>query len=83
MRTTLRLDDDLLYRVKQLALQSGKTMTVVIEDALREVLARQDSTQVRKPARLTTVSGNGLQPGVDLDDSARLLAVMEESDGLD
>jgi hypothetical protein len=83
MRTTVRLDDELLYRVKLLAAQSGKTMTVVIEDALREVLARQDSPHAREPVRVTTVSGNGPQPGVDLDDSASLLALMEEPDGLD
>ena len=83
MRTMVRLDDELLYRVKQLAAQSGKTMTVVIEDALRKVLARQDSTRDRKPVRLIAVSGNGLQPGVDLDDSANLLAIMEGSNGLD
>jgi hypothetical protein len=83
MRTTVRLDDELLYRVKLLAAQSGKTMTVVIEDALREVLARQDSAHAREPVRVTTVPGNGPQPGVDLDDSASLLALMEEPDGLD
>jgi hypothetical protein len=83
MRTTIRLDDELLARVKLLATQSGKTMTVVIEDALRGMLARQRLAQARKPVRLTTVSGNGLQPGVDLDDSASLLSVMEESDDPD
>ena len=28
------------------------------------------------PVKLITVSGNGLQPGVDLDDSAELLELM-------
>jgi hypothetical protein len=40
MRTTIRLDDDLLLEIKQLAARSGKTLTSVIEDALREMLAR-------------------------------------------
>jgi hypothetical protein len=31
------------------------------------------------PIELLTVSGNGLQPGVDLDNSAALLDLMEES----
>jgi hypothetical protein len=82
MRTTIRLDDDLFYRVKQLAAQSGRTMTGVIEDALRERLARQDSPPARKPVRLTTVSGNGLQPGIDLDDSASLLAIESDREDL-
>ena len=77
MRTTIRLDDDLLAEVKLAAAQSGKTMTAVIEDALREALARQQATAGHKPVRLTTVSGHGPQPGVDLDDSAALLSLME------
>ena len=80
MRTTIRLDDDLLTEAKLLAARSGKTLTSVIEDALRERLARQKEIGERKPVRLTTVSGRGLQPGIDLDDSASLLAMMEESD---
>mgnify|MGYP001817514384 CR=1 FL=1 len=78
MRTTIRLDDDLLVEVKQLAARSNKTLTSVIEDALREMLARQRKTDERTPVRLTTASGGGLQPGVDLDDSAALLSLMEE-----
>lgn len=79
MRTTIRLDDDLLLEVKQIAARSDKTLTSVIEDALREMLARRRTTEERVPVRLTTVSGGGIQPGVDLDDSAALLALMEES----
>ena len=79
MRTTIRLDDDLLVEIKQLAARSDKTLTSVIEDALREMLARRRKPKARAPVRLTTVSGGGLQPGVDLDDSAALLALMEES----
>jgi hypothetical protein len=78
MRTTIRLDDDLLVEIKQIAARSDRTLTSVIEDALREMLARQRKTEERAPVRLTTVSGGGLQPGVDLDDSAALLALMEE-----
>ena len=80
MRTTIRLDDDLLSEVKLLAVRSGRSMTSVIEDALRETLARRRPVEVREPVRLTTVLGAGLQPGVDLDDSAALLSIMEESD---
>jgi len=78
MRTTIRLDDALLAEVKQIAARSGKTLTSVIEDALRETLARRRKTEERAPVKLTTASGGGLQPGVDLDDSAALLALMEE-----
>lgn len=80
MRTTIRLEDDLLVEIKRLAAQGDRTLTSVIEDALREMLARQRRAKERTPVRLTTVSGGGVQPGVDLDDSASLLALMEESD---
>jgi hypothetical protein len=79
MRTTIRLDDDLLLQVKEIAARSDKTLTSVVEDALREMLARQQQGEGREPVRLTTVSGGGLQPGVDLDDSAALLSLMEAS----
>ena len=78
MRTTIRLDDDLLAQVKQAAARTERTLTSVIEDALREMLARQQGMAERAPIRLTTVPGGGLQPGVDLDDSAALYALMDE-----
>ena len=76
MRTTIRLDDDLLTAAKTHAAQTGRTLTAVIEDALRYELARRSET--RQPRRRLPVSGGrGLQPGVDLDDSAALLDLME------
>ena len=83
MRTTIRLDKQLLTEVKQLALQRGQTLTAVIEDALREMLARQRKMAERPPVYLTTVEGEGLLPGVDLDNSASLLDLMEQSDDPD
>jgi hypothetical protein len=73
------MDDDLLAQVRLLAARSGRTMTAVIEDALREMLSRQGSVSKKEPVKLTTVSGHGLQPGIDLDDSAALLEIMEKS----
>jgi len=81
MRTTIRLDDQLLREAKSLAAETGGTLTSVIEDALRETLARRRSHQAeREPVRLPTMPGR-LLPGVDLDDSASLLDLMESSDG--
>jgi hypothetical protein len=82
MRTTIRIDDQLLREAKQLAARTGRTLTAVFEDALRETLNRQ-----RRPAARTvdfpTFRGNGLQPGVDLDDSAALLELMDQADATD
>lgn len=79
MRTTIRLDDDLLQRAKREALDRGTTLTSVIEDALRRALAPAGSDR-REPFRMRTFHGDGVQPGVDLDDTAALLDLMDEHD---
>lgn len=76
MRTTVRLDPHLLAEAKKLAAESGKTLASVLEDALRESLARRIVPAKAKPVRLKTVKGGGVRSGVDLDDSASLLDVM-------
>lgn len=80
MRTTIRLNDQLLKETKRLAAQSGRSLTAIIEDALREMLSRQRRPADRPRVHLTNVSGNGLLPGVNLDDSAALLDLMENTD---
>jgi len=80
MRTTIRLDDQLLNEAKRAALESGRTLTRVIEDSLREALARRRAAGRRGRVTLPTFAGGGLRPGVDLDDSASLLEIMERSD---
>ena len=81
MRTTIRLDDELLTRTKELAARTSRSLTGVIEDALREMLARQSQAAERPPVRLPTFAGKGLQPGVDLDDSEALLDLMDGLEG--
>lgn len=76
MRTTIRLDDDLLRAAKRRAAESNRTLTAVIEDALRIVLASREAAPGARP-ELPTFKGTGLQAGVDIDDSAALLELME------
>jgi Arc/MetJ family transcription regulator len=78
MRTTIHIDDHLLTRVKEVAARTGKTMTAVIEDALRLSLERKQPRE-RKVVRLTTVGGKGPRKGVDLDDTASILEFMERN----
>ncbi len=73
MRTTIRLDEQLLKDAKLEAALQGKTLTRIIEEALRETLSRQREFRKRKRVILTTFGGQGLLPGVDLDDSAQFL----------
>jgi hypothetical protein len=79
MRTTIRIDEELLKQAKLLAIQSGKSLTSIIEDALRQSISRQSDFSRHTQVRLITISGSGLLPGVDLDDSASLLDLMETS----
>lgn len=76
MRTTVRLDEALARAAKAHALATGRTLTAVISDALRRELARGDGSEGTPPP-LPSFSGNGLQPGVDLDSNAALLELME------
>lgn len=77
MRTTLTIDDHLLAEAKGYAQRHGKTLTAVVQDALREILARRHQAPKKRPIKLTTFKGEGLQPGVDLDDSASLWDLMD------
>ncbi|MDP9281150.1 MAG: ribbon-helix-helix domain-containing protein [Chloroflexota bacterium] len=75
MRTTIRLDDRLFQELKKHAASRGRTLTAVIEDAVRQFLAGTDTGGGRpkaRPFRVITFKGR-LRPGVDLDDSAALL----------
>lgn len=80
MRTTIYLPDDLLLEAKKMAAKSHRTLTAVIEDALRETLSRRKKRSRPGPVKLTTFGTGGLQPGVDLDDTSALLDLMEKPD---
>jgi hypothetical protein len=80
MRTTVRLDDRLMREVKRMAHESGQTLTAVIETSLRECLARRRRPAAQPRVRLPTLGGDGLLPGINLDDSSSLLDRMEKSD---
>lgn len=76
MRTTIRLDDTLLRRAKKHAAEQGATFTDVVHEALQAYLARPAAGSGR-PLDLPVSGRGGLQPGVDLDDSARLYDLMD------
>jgi hypothetical protein len=80
VRTTIRLDDDLLARAKALAARTGRSLTKVIEDALRVALAQSRPRRRGGKIRLPTSGTGGLRAGIDLDDSASLLEAMESPD---
>jgi predicted transcriptional regulator len=78
MRTTVRLPPELLSAARRHARDTGRTFTALIEDALRLALTTEQRRDDRVREPLPTYGAGGLLPGVDLDDSARLL---DQTDG--
>jgi len=78
MRTTVNIDSALLEAVKLRAAREGRKIGAVINDVLREDLARHRARSA--PARqepLITFRGNGVKPGVNLDCMSELLDIMD------
>jgi hypothetical protein len=79
MRTTINIEDALLAEAKQVAARTGRSLAAVVEDALRESLHRRQRT-ARRDVELPVFGEGGMQAGVDLDDSAALLDLMEQDE---
>jgi hypothetical protein len=79
-RTTVRLPEDLLNRAKRKAAAEGRTLTALIEDGLRLVVA-ENRKRVRRKRTLPPVSRatGGPMPGIDLGD----LAALQQLDDLE
>jgi Arc/MetJ-type ribon-helix-helix transcriptional regulator len=81
VRTTLTIDDSLLAEFKLLAARTHRSLSSVIQDALREALEARKARESGRPVDLPVFrGGNGLQRGVDLDSMASLLDLMDEPD---
>ena len=77
MRTTIRLPELLLQKAKKRAAEEGRTVTSLIEEGLKYVLAEPKASK-RKRVRLPiSRAKGGTRPGVDLNRSADLLDLME------
>lgn len=77
MRTTVRLDDDLLDDAKRHALETKRTLTELIRDALVATLERERAKASPRRVKLKTFKGKGLHEGIDLNNTADLLERME------
>lgn len=78
MRITIRLDDDLLRRAKSHAVENRTDLAQLLDQALREFLSRRKDLAARERVPLPSFRGNGLQPGVDLNDSSALRSIIED-----
>ena len=63
MRITIHLPDELIVQIKKLVAASNSTVTALIEDALREALARRRRTGRREKVILKTYGKQGPSPG--------------------
>jgi hypothetical protein len=78
-RTTVRLNDRLLDQAKRESARRGETVTALIEQGLRLVLAQARTPERRKRVVLpVSRAGGGVLPGIDLNDSSALLDAMEQ-----
>jgi hypothetical protein len=76
MRTTANLDEQLLIAARHRAVEESVSLARVIENALRESLAKPRA--MRETVRLITASGPGVKRGVDLDNGRSLRQIMDD-----
>ncbi len=81
MRTTIRIDDALYRRAKAKSAESGRTVSELIEDAVRAALDKKRQTK-SSIAPLPVHGGSGVLPGVDLADSSALRERMDDGEAL-
>jgi hypothetical protein len=79
MRITVRLRDDLLRRAKKRAAEEQRTLTALIEEGVSLVLARRVGRPRDGVELPVSEATGGLLPGVDLNRTSDLEAVMDET----
>ena len=81
MRTTLTIDDHLLGEAKTIAARTHRSIGSVVEDALRQMLARaNDPRSTTGAVSLPTHRGSGLQPGVDLENKEQIAELLGDNE---
>lgn len=76
MRTTLNIKNEIMQLVRKRAAESGKTITEIVEQALRKEVAGLPPRADKFVLRWSSVSGKAL-PGIDLADRDSLYSAME------
>jgi len=75
VRTTLNLPDALMERLRAHARESGRTVTSVVEEALRDALEQRHG--VAEPVDFPVLGDPGGTPLADLADAHHVLNVMD------
>lgn len=82
VRTTITIDEQVYREAKAVAARSARTVSQVIEDAVRSAL-REVSGPVGDLEPLPTFGRGGTLPGVDLADQSALADLMDAGGALD
>ena len=67
MRTTVRIDDEVLAEAKLYAAQTGRTLSSLVEEGLRRLVPRGERRARSERVELLTGGEGGLRPGVKID----------------
>ena len=79
MRTTLNISDDLLAEAKVLAVKTHRSIGAVVDDALRVLLRGGGVAAESAEWSFPTGGAGGLQPGVNLEDTAALAELLGDN----
>jgi Arc/MetJ family transcription regulator len=80
-RTTIRLDEHLLVRVKEFAVRQRKSFTAVVTDALRAHVQGDQQNPTRRHRRVRLPVSNqkgGFAPGIQTWDDVKRVLEQEE-----
>jgi hypothetical protein len=76
MRTTIRINDDLLKRAKKRAADDGCTLTSLVEEGLVLILSKSKESRRKTIELPVSKATGGVLPGVDLNRSTDLEELM-------
>lgn len=80
MKTTIVISEPLLAEAKRLAAREGLTLRALVEEGLRDAIARRAGRQ-RFTLRRASFRGRGLKPGVVEGDWGRIRDAIYEGRG--
>jgi len=76
MKTTIRINDDLLKQAKKQAADEGRTLTSLVEDGLALILSKPKTHRQKRVELPVSKATGGILPGIDLNRSSDLEDVM-------
>ena len=84
MKITLLLDEEVHRQAKQASARLGIPLTRFIEEAIRLRISTEAARRAEPVRKLPVCkSKGGLQPGVDLDNTAELLNILDQAHAME